>query len=267
MTSPISTLYTRLALSMIAMSTLLMSCDADEFSIQVQGILPLDVSSCGAGQLSTTNTLLSSGTMDLVLSNEYEVILSVLNRLQNSLITNNLSADDGHINTTDVNLTNAIVRYLDPDEIGLGFEAERNIPLAGLLPSSSSNPSTQRLKLITESMANNLRDGGLFNGRNRSGRVAPTRVNFTLIVAIKLQGKTLDGKRVESNEIMFPVELCTACRVSTLGRSDTCDMMSDEEADLISQCPIAIGHDDTFASCALCQQVAVNDSFAALCAE
>lgn len=256
------------SLMILLASSFLLSCDAEEFSIQVQGVMPLDKKECGPGQTSSqNNVLLSRGTMDLVLKNEYEVILSVMNRLQDTLTTNNLSPEDGYINTTDVNLTNAVLRYIDTDEVGFGFEEEVNIPLAGLLPSGSLNPSSQRLRVIDEAMANNLRDGGLFLGRNSSGRLAPTRVNFTLLIAVKLQGKTLDGKRVESNEIFFPIELCAGCRISTQGSADTCDMISDDEAEVLSECPIAIGHDDNFASCALCQQVAVNDSFAPLCIE
>lgn len=256
----------QLSLSLLMLS-LCFGCDAEEFSIQVRGVTPVDPMSCGPSAGNDNLALLSRGTLDLVLASQYDVNLAVVNVLQSPLEVNNLSADDGYINTTDINLTNAVLRYIDPDEIGLGFEDQVNIPLSGLLPSGSGIPINQRITVINDLMTNDLRDSGLYNGRNSSGRVAPTKTSFNLLVAIKLQGKTLDGKRVESNEITFPIDLCTGCRVSTQGRSDTCDMVTDEEVELRTSCPGAIGRDNTYASCALCQQVVVSDSFAPLCVD
>ena len=262
---------TLLPLSLLSLSSLVLAlclgCDAEEFSIQVRGVTPVDPMSCGPSAGNDNLELLSRGTLDLVLASQYDVNLAVLNVLQSPLEVNNLSAEDGFINTTDVNLTNAVLRYLDPDDIGLGFDDQVNIPLSGLLPSGSGIPINQRITIITETMANDLRDSGLYNGRNSSGRVAPTKTSFTLIVAIKLQGKTLDGKRVESNEISFPIDLCTGCRVSTQGRSDTCDVITDEELELRTSCPGSIGRDNVYASCVLCQQVVASDNFAPLCVE
>lgn len=241
----------------------LVACDASEFSIQVQGVVGVD-DNCEP--LSGQNlVLLSRGTMDLVLANDYEVNLSVINLLQNTLEVNNLDPSDGYVNSTEINLTNAVIKYIDSEEAGLGFEEEINIPLAGLLKSGAKSPTNQKVTIINRNMASNLRNGGLYNGRNSSGRIAPTRGNYTLIAAIKLQGKTLDGKRVESNEIQFPIDLCTGCRVSTTGRGDTCDVISEDEASLITTCPSSIGRDNSFASCALCKQMSVDDSFAPLC--
>jgi hypothetical protein len=244
-----------------------LGCDAEEFSIQVRGVTPVDPMNCQPDTGADGVSMLSRGTLDLVLASSYEVNLAVVNVLQNPLTVNNLEESDGFVNTTDVNLTNAVVRYLDPDEVGLGFEEEVNIPLSGLLPSGVKSPINQRITIITSNMANDLRDSGLYNGRNSSGRIAPTKTSFTLIISIKLQGKTLDGKRVESNEIQFPIDLCTGCRVSTQGRADTCDMVTDEELEKRTTCPGIIGRDDSYASCALCQQVVTSDSFAPLCLE
>ena len=246
-------------------SILTLACDAQEFSIQLQGVNPLDSSTCGPQKLGQGSFLLSRGTVDLVLANDYEVNLSVVNLLQDTLAANNLNSDDGYINTTDINVTNAVIRYIDVDEVGLGFDEEIEVPLAGLLQSGIPTPVNQKVTILTSTMAKNLRDGGLYNGRNSNGRIAPTRGSYTLVTAIKLQGKTLDGKRVESNEINFPIDLCTGCRVSTQGRGETCDMVTEEELETLSICPSAIGRDTSYASCALCQQVAIDDSFAPLC--
>mgnify|MGYP000094289170 CR=1 FL=1 len=255
----------KLGLISIIASVLSFACDAQEFSIQLQGVNPLDSSTCGPQKLGQGSFLLSRGTVDLVLANDYEVNLSVVNLLQDTLAVNNLSNEDGYINTTDINLTNAVIRYIDIDEVGLGFDEEIEVPLAGLLQSGIPTPVNQKVTVLTSTMAKNLRDGGLYNGRNANGRIAPTRGSYTLVTAIKLQGKTLDGKRVESNEINFPIDLCAGCRVSTQGRGDTCDMITEEETEILSVCPSAIGRDSSYASCALCKQVAIDDSFAPLC--
>ena len=240
-------------------------CDAQEFSIQLQGVNSIDTSSCLPQEATNGSSLLSRGTVDLVLANDYEVNLSVINLLQNSLAVNGLDSDDGYINTTDINITNAVIRYIDEDEVGLGFEQEVEVPLAGLLVAGSQNPVNQKVTVMKSSMAKNLRDGGLYNGRNSNGRISPTRGSFTLVVAIKLQGKTLDGKRVESNEINFPIDLCTGCRISTQGRGDMCEQIGEAEQDLLNDCPSNIGKDSTYASCALCKQIAIDDNFASLC--
>lgn len=250
---------------LLVTAVIIAGCDAQEFSIQLQGISPLDTSTCAAQKQGINSSLLSRGTVDLVLASDYSVNLSLVNLLQNPLTVNNLSTDDGYINTTDINLTNAVVRYIDIDEVGLGFEAESEVPLAGLLQSGVTDPVSQKVTIITNNMMTDLRDGGLYNGRNASGRIAPIKGSYTLVVAVKLQGKTLDGKRVESNEINFPIDICTGCRVSTQGRGDLCEMPSDAESELLLSCPSSIGKDEVYASCALCTQVAVDQSFAPLC--
>lgn len=258
-------LYARwiLLCSLLALSH---GCDTEEIYIQVQKVVPVDPETC-LPDSSDQAPSISRGTLDLILTNQYTLNLAVINIMQNPLIVNGLEAEDGYVNTTDVNLTNAIVRYVDVDDIGLGFDPELNVPLSGLLPSGSEQSVSQQITVITESMANNLRDSGLFDGRNSAGRIAPVKTSFTLSVNVKLQGKTLDGKRVESNEISFPIDLCTGCRVSTQGRADTCDMVTDDELERRDLCPGLIGRDNFYASCALCQQVVVDERFAPICLE
>ena len=259
--------FVRIVLCSIAFGSfvsLVPGCDSEEIYIQVQKVVPINPETCMPDSSDQAPSV-SRGTLDLILTNHYDLNLAVINIMQNPLVVNDLDEEDGYVNTTDVNLTEAIVRYVDVDDIGLGFDPEIKVPLSGLLPSGSANPVGQQITVITEAMADNLRDSGLFDGRNAAGRVAPVKTNFTLSVNVKLVGKTLDGKRVESNEISFPIDLCTGCRVSTQGRADTCDMVSEDDVEGLAACPGIIGRDSFYATCALCRQIVVDERFAPLC--
>ena len=243
----------------------LMSCDASEFSIQVRGIVKVDPMSCLP--LDSDDALLSRGTIDLIMADQYSISISMRNVLQNNLDVNGVKPEDGRLTTTDISIKKAIVRYLDPNEVGLGLEEEiREIPFGGLLPSASTNPTIQTLTVLESSMIEILRLNGAFKGVNASGRLGPVEGQLTLLLGIRIQGETLDGRLVESNEITFPVEVCMGCRVLkiTLGE-DECPMVSTEEQALVSSCPQVVGRDQNYASCGLCTQLASDSVISSLC--
>ena len=248
---------------LISTLSLFGGCDAEEFSIQLMGVKAIDPTSCTP--IGDESSLLSQGTIDLVLAQDYVINLSMRNRLSNSLEVNMLNEDEGHLNTTDVTLKSAVIRYLDPDEVGFGLgEDERVVAFGGLLPSGNLDPITRTLSILTPEMTNNLRQNGAFKGLNSAARIGVVRNSLSMIISVRVQGETLDGKRVESNEVTFPIEICTGCRISTRGRSDEC-MLATGEQDLLTLCPSTIGRDQVFASCGLCQQTAVDETFVGLC--
>ena len=243
----------------------LVSCDANEFSIQVRGVVKVDPMSCLP--IDSDDALLSRGTVDVVMADQYAISLSMRNVLQNSLDVNGVKVEDGRLNTTDISIKKAIVRYLDPDEVGLALEEEvREIPFGGLLPSSSTKSMIQTLTVLESSMIDILRLNGVFKGVNATGRLGPVEGQFTLLLGIRIQGETLDGRTVESNEITFPVEVCMGCRVLKLALGDEeCPMMSSEEQALVSTCPQIVGRDQNYASCGLCTQLAFDSVISSLC--
>lgn len=243
----------------------LISCDASEFSIQVRGVVKVDPMSCLP--LDSDDALLSRGTVDVIMADQYAIAVSMKNVLQSNLDVNGVKTEDGRLNTTDISIKKAIVRYLDPDEVGLGLEEElREIPFGGLLPSATTKSTIQTLTVLESDMIEILRTNGAFKGVNASGRLGPVEGQFTLVLGIKIQGETLDGRLVESNEISFPIEICMGCRVLKLSLGDEdCPMVSNEEQALVSSCPQIVGRDQNYASCGLCTQLASDTVTSSLC--
>ena len=238
-------------------------CEAEEFSIQILGVKPIDTKTCGSD--SNEQSFMANGLVDIAISGDYNIYLSMTNRLLNSLEVNNLTAKDGRINTTDITISGATIEYLDPDEVGFGFsEDRRKISFSGLLRANGASILNQGMNILTPEMMTILRNHGAFQGVSADGRPTPIRSIIPLDIQIQVEGKTLDGKDVLSNIINFPISICTGCRVAASETDTDCEIMSEEEVELISECPASIGRDNGYASCALCNQI-VAPKFASLC--
>jgi hypothetical protein len=240
-----------------------MGCEAEEFSIQILGVKPVDTSTCGPD--SNEQSFMANGLVDIAISGDYHIYLSMTNRLLDSLEVNNLSAKDGRINTTDITISGATITYLDPDEVGFGFsEDRRKISFSGLLKANGVGILNQGMSILTPEMMTILRDHGTFKGVNTDGRPTPIRSVIPLNIEVQVEGKTLDGKEVLSNIVNFPITICTGCRISANETDTECEIMSEDEIELVSKCPASIGRDNGYASCALCDQI-VAPQFASLC--
>ena len=240
-----------------------MSCQASEFSIQLLGVKPVYQNECGPNL--TDETFMDRGTVDIILADSYKIHVSMQNRLLDSLAVNNLKITDGRVNTTDITLTSASIEYLDPDELGFGFSEDReDIPFSGILPNSSTTKLIQGIDVLNPEQILLLREHGAFKGVNAKGNPAPVRSTISMIVRIQVHGNTLDGKKVSSNLLSFPIDICTGCRVSLQSNEDGCEMVSEDELSTFSECPVIVGKDNHFASCALCKQM-TTDEFMSLC--
>jgi hypothetical protein len=242
----------------------LVSCDAEDFSIQLYNVIPTDAS-CAYVNLATES--LPSGTVDLALSPTYSLNLVAQNRLTNNLTANNLRPVDGFSLTTTINLTSLSVRYIDVDEVDIGLDPEVSIPLSGVLPvlattaSSTNRTGTVVLPEITvldQQMAQILSQNNIFRRVTPSGKVI-TRGNFKIVLAMRLHGKTIDDKEVQSNEVMFPINVCVGCLVTSSAQSSCGAELLENDVKLLEECPSMIGRDNITVSCSLCEQVAQKD--------
>ena len=249
----------------------LVSCDAEDFSIQLYNVIPTDAE-CKYVNLATES--LPSGTVDLALAPTYSLNLVAQNRLTNNVTANNLKPSDGFSVTTTINLTSLSVRYIDVDEVDIGLDPEVNIPVSGVLPVlASTTSSTTRtgtvvlpeITVLDPQMVQILSQNNLFRRVTPSGKVV-TRGNFKIVLAMRLYGKTLDGKEVQSNEVQFPVNVCVGCLVTSSAQTSCGAGLLESDTKLLDACPSMIGHDDVYVSCSLCEQVAQRD-YVHLCSD
>ena len=258
----------RLSLIYILLGLFAISCDAEEFSLQIKGVAVVDPTTCLPGS-SSSGQLMTQGAIDLIIAQDYQVTLALQNLLVDPRSITGLSEKEGGVNTPDVTLTEVKISYLDPDEVGIGIEEDLTVPLGGVLKTGEVNPSFHPVKVLTRQMVEILLQNGIFRGVNESGRLGPTRGSFHLVLSLQVKGETLDGKNVESNSLSFPVEVCLGCRVRSGINSELnsteCQQITEAESTLSEVCPEVIGRDLNFTSCALCRDFAVDEPLAALC--
>jgi hypothetical protein len=260
------------ALAVCVAGSTLLSCDAEDFSIQLYNVIPTNAE-CKPVNLATES--LAGGTIDLALSPTYSLNLVAQNRLTNMVTANGLRPADGFLVTTTINITSLSVRYIDVDAVDLGIDPEVNLPISGVLPvlatantSSANRTGTvvlPQIKVLDEQMVEILSQNNAFRRVTPTGKVIK-RGNFKVVLAMRLFGETLDGKEVQSNEVQFPVNVCLGCLVTSSTQTACGAELVEEDLDLLETCPSMIGHDNTLVSCSLCQQVAPPD-YVHLCSD
>jgi hypothetical protein len=261
------------SISYLLVCSLLFGCAVDDFSIQLLGVNALN-NECKPST-DATSYLLSKGSVDLTVAEDYPIYIATKNLLYNTNQVNALSEKDGRVSSTDININQVEVEYVDINEIGLGFDSKRNIPTSALIKAGSNDITRLGVELLTEEMLSNLRANGAFQGISASGALEGLKGSIYIDVKMTLKGKTLDGKDVKSNEITFPIEVCTGCRISynqVVTKPNGSQICPAPEGDLDTlvgdnqkACLSYLGRDDKYVSCGLCQLLLVDDGFSNLC--
>lgn len=256
-------LRARLKLNLITLmlAPLLMSCEAEELSINLVKVIPLDPFECDTKQ-TEKGAPVTSGAFDLVLGSTYSLNLAAANALVNIVAAKEFDPKDGRVNTNNINLTRLSVEYIDADGVDLGLDPVVDIPLTGQLTTDMVEALViPDVVVFTSQMTEILRENSTLKGTGLSGPV-PVRGSFTVILQLTLFGETVDQRKVQSNKINFPVEICTGCRVR--GSCDDELPLTEDELEQLAQCPNGIGKDAVFASCQLCKELALPE-LAQLC--
>lgn len=144
-----------------------------------------------------------NGVLDLMLTSQYRATLLVGNQ-----IVPRGDSDRVRAETSRVSLDEAEVRveYTDGTEVN-----SFTIPGNGFVdPSSGSEPGwgTFRTVLIDSATADGLRGALGATSTSRSSKVG------RVVAVVKVFGKTLGGREVETGEFRFPIEVCYGCSVS-----------------------------------------------------
>ncbi|MGK0358445.1 MAG: hypothetical protein ACI9U2_000734 [Bradymonadia bacterium] len=189
----------------------LSGCEDRNVSLQ---ILQMEVDgrcSLEAAGGSTQIRGLSEGRVDLVTSGSYAVFPRVQNNMLDVTIVQSFRAQDGRIDTHDVVLSSATVRYTTLDPISVEFPETRDLPISGTIQVDGT--AVLGLTVFTPSMVAELRQAVEFLRPNAQGQLVAIRHSVLFQLGVTLNGRTIDGTTVNSNEFIFPVRVCNGCLI------------------------------------------------------
>jgi hypothetical protein len=160
-------------------------CVQNESSLFVQGVLALDSGDCTASP-DPGAELLASGTMDRWLTDRYMGALLVGNQM-----VPRGSADQIRTETARVSLRGAEVRISSTEGANL---REFSVDGTGFVgPASGTAPGYGILFATLIPSTSGLGDN--------------------VIATVKVFGRTLGGREMESGELAFPIKLCDGCLI------------------------------------------------------
>lgn len=233
---------------------------------------------------------LARGTLDIALTNRYQMHPTVLNQLQPTANVRIVPAGAGGAAGAaagggqgiadfrqGLNETNAIVlegarvSFTTPPGLSFALPSDRFIPVSGTVQPTAL--TTTALEVLGVDLGNIVRRAPEFfdagTSTFRRGAVV------TVLVEIKFEGKTATGTDIESNTFRFPLDICANCLVvftpGTLANDDdnslTCDLSKVAEQGIEQsgvsppETPCIIGQDQPV-DCTLCRTLAANDALA-----
>jgi len=202
-------------------------CVQNESSLFVQGVLALEEGDC-----STTADpgadLLANGIMDRLLTDRYMGALLVGNQM-----VPRGSADQIRTETARVSLRGAEVRLSNTSGDNL---REFSVDGTGFVDAASGTTPGY---------------GVLFATLIPS----PDGLEADVIATVKVFGRTLGGREMESGELAFPIQICRGCLISfPLDAIDDNTGLCRRAADAAIDEPCVIGQDSPV-DCRLCQNV------------
>lgn len=232
----------------VAVGAVVPACADNDESIFIRGVFmpPANRQNgvCIYAADPTTPKLLGSGTLDVGLRDNYVGVLLVGNQMIPRGDPNNTRAESNR-----VHLNGAVVHVTNPD--GSGVAEFTSYAMGFADPQNNNNPGYDAMGVIL--IDKPTRDGLLGGLPARSGT---TR---SLLIGVKVFGKTLGGVDVESGEFQLPMTVCNGCLVDFSQSSDplqnpqpNCKRASTAAAGSgQTQTPCFLGQDEVV-PCALC---------------
>ncbi len=262
-----STLVVLLIAASSAGSITLVGCQDREVSMSIVNVRPIDPENCTP--VEDTTVFQTNGTIDMALRNNYQATLMVENNLVDVANAKGFSPNETRISTNAIMLRSATIEFSALDQLTAEIPPRRNIPLSGTI-SEETQLMLTGVEILDANTVSQIRNSQEFISTAR-GEAKPVRTSVTLLARIRLKGETIDGREAESNEFLYPIEVCNGCRVlyppdmvTPRGGYLTCPSPSpDIEVDAATSetCESARGMDGLFVDCQTCQGIAV-DSFA-----
>ena len=176
------------------------ACAHDDSSMFVYDVLAPQLVSSGAVCFFTadpTQAFISSGTLDVALTDSYNAEYLVANQLVQQGNSNQFMTE-----TSRINVQGAIVRITDAS--GNQIKTYSRLTAGTIQPSIGTTPGYAPFNVTT---IDHDTATGLV-GQTMGGAVV------RLVTYVRFYGHTLGGQYVESNEFEFPVDVCYGCLVS-----------------------------------------------------
>lgn len=253
----------------------LTACQDRDFGLSIVQVQPLDASACAVN--TGQDTFQSSGVVDLALRESYTIHPLIQNNMLDITEVKELDDTDGRINTNAVQLQSATIEYTALDTLSAQITSPTIVPLSGTV--GVGQQLVVGVEVLNRAVLGQLRDADEFLLIDDSGQARPIRASIKLIARVRIEGETLDGKAVESNEFLFPIEVCNGCRIEypapllqPRGGVLSCPPVTlDAEGNPIQRaddgntCRASFGTEAGLVDCQQCQGVAVNSFARQLC--
>lgn len=191
----------------------LIGCQDREIGLTIRQVQPFNATECAVSTDPTS--ALGSGLVDVALRNSYGVFLFVENNMFDVNEVKGFDVTDSRVNTTRILLRSATIEYSTLDVLSAEPESPRTVPLSGTVDNAGN--IVLGLEIFDAGTLQQLRSAQEFLSVNDNGQVLPVRSTVSLIARIRVAGETVDGKEVESNEFLFPVDMCNGCSVTYPG--------------------------------------------------
>ena len=144
--------------------------------------------------------------------NTYQANLLLENNLVDVPNAKGLKPSDARLSLNAVALNSAVIEYSTLDQLSTGIPSRRVVPLSGTI-TEESNLTLANFELFSQDVLQQIRNADEFFSVN-NGEVIPSRTAVTILARIRIKGRTLDGRDAESNEFLYPVEVCNGCRIT-----------------------------------------------------
>lgn len=203
---------TRLALGGLCalLALALTSCQDRDFGLTIVQVQNFDIDAC---EVVTDQTVgLASGSVDIAVRSGYSAFLLLRNNMLRATTVKAFDETDSRIDTNSIVLKRAVVQYTSLTGLDVEVGQEKRIALSGTIELEGT--TIVPVEVLTDDLITQLRSSEVFLTVDDSGQLIPsTGTTVQLIARIRIEGETLDGKDVESNEFLFPIEICVGCSV------------------------------------------------------
>lgn len=199
-----------LALAGSALGAVLPSCATNDQSIFVRGALAPSATRQN-GSCTYTNDpaqpQLFAGVLDVGLTDSYRSILLIGNQLipRGDNLANRAESNRVHINGGVVRVTEpdgSLIREFTSLATGFADPQNNNTPAYGVIGLITFDAPTRNIVLNSDGM--HPEQPGIPN----------RTVVKTVVLNIKVFGKSLGGEDIESDEYQFPLQVCRGCLVA-----------------------------------------------------
>ncbi len=188
------------------------ACAQNTSSLVIRGVLAPSLDTC-AVLANPSSTQLSTGTMDLAITEQYSASLLLENQVVARGDANKLRTE-----TSAVVLYEADVQIQDVTGATLarsdGSSAEYSIPMAGFIDQATSGTpgyGYTTVLLVDAATAADL-------------KVATKKDPLDIVVNVSVRGRTLGGDELQSAPFAFPIHACVGCLVTCPAKADNPDI-------------------------------------------